>query len=221
MKQFNYKCIVSKNGNKTYYKQVNKKWKKISNKIGQKAEKGKKKYRTNGDDNPCHGIGFSTINERYPNSTGVIRKPECDERIDDITDEKIKVGRGYCLDNKCYDRNTLMRLNPIPRTSPTTRRLIEDELTGLGIQPLQQNQQQDDDTSSTTSSIDFPRSSALDLTSHQNPLTLEEIAWLNNETTRIDEWWDINNVNNNQINHDDTSNEETTSFDGPGFLRND
>ena len=44
MKQYNYKCIVSKNGSKMYYKRVNSKWKRISNTLGQKAEKGKRKY---------------------------------------------------------------------------------------------------------------------------------------------------------------------------------
>ena len=39
MKQFNYKCVVSKNGNKMYYKRVNNKWKRISNKTGMKAER--------------------------------------------------------------------------------------------------------------------------------------------------------------------------------------
>jgi hypothetical protein len=43
--KYNYKCIVAKNGNKMYYKQVNNKWKRITNKIGEKAEKGKMKYR--------------------------------------------------------------------------------------------------------------------------------------------------------------------------------
>jgi len=47
MRQFNYKCTITKNGTKTYYKRVNKKWKKISNSIGEKAEKGKTKYRAN------------------------------------------------------------------------------------------------------------------------------------------------------------------------------
>ena len=40
---YNYKCIVSKNG-KRYYKNVRGKWKRISNAVGMKAEKGKKKY---------------------------------------------------------------------------------------------------------------------------------------------------------------------------------
>ena len=44
MRQFNYKCTVSKNGTKMYYKRVNKKWQRISNKVGMKAEKGKRKY---------------------------------------------------------------------------------------------------------------------------------------------------------------------------------
>jgi hypothetical protein len=42
--KYNYKCILAKNG-KRYYKNVGGKWKRISNKIGEKAEKGKKKYR--------------------------------------------------------------------------------------------------------------------------------------------------------------------------------
>ena len=46
MKQFNYKCVVNKNGNKVYYKRVQNKWKRISNKTGQKAEKREKKYKT-------------------------------------------------------------------------------------------------------------------------------------------------------------------------------
>ena len=39
-----YKCIVSKN-EKRYYKSVGGKWKRISNKMGEKMEKNKKKYR--------------------------------------------------------------------------------------------------------------------------------------------------------------------------------
>ena len=42
--KYNYKCIVSKNG-KRYYKNVGGKWKRITTKIGEKAEKGKRKYR--------------------------------------------------------------------------------------------------------------------------------------------------------------------------------
>ena len=44
MKQFNYKC-VAKNGNKMYYKKTKGKWKRITNKVGMKAEKGKRKYK--------------------------------------------------------------------------------------------------------------------------------------------------------------------------------
>ena len=44
MKGYNYKCVVSNTGTKRYYKSVNGKWKHISNKLGLKAEKGKKKY---------------------------------------------------------------------------------------------------------------------------------------------------------------------------------
>ena len=42
--KYNYKCIVS-NGNKRYYKSVNGKWKRITNKSGAKAEKNKRTYR--------------------------------------------------------------------------------------------------------------------------------------------------------------------------------
>ena len=47
MRQYNYKCIVTKNGMKMYYKRVSGKWKRISNKVGMKAEKGKRKYEKN------------------------------------------------------------------------------------------------------------------------------------------------------------------------------
>jgi hypothetical protein len=43
--KYNYKCVMAKNGNKMYYKNVNNKWKRISNKIGEKAATGKKMYR--------------------------------------------------------------------------------------------------------------------------------------------------------------------------------
>ena len=46
MNQFNYKCIVVKNGTKMYYNKVKGKWKRISNKVGKNAEKGKRKYKT-------------------------------------------------------------------------------------------------------------------------------------------------------------------------------
>ena len=49
--KYNYKCVVAKNGNKRYYKSVGGKWKRISNAIGMKAEKGKMKYRRSG---PIH-----------------------------------------------------------------------------------------------------------------------------------------------------------------------
>ena len=47
--KYNYKCIVAKNG-KRYYKNVNGKWKRVSNKVGEKAEKGKRKYRAGGEE---------------------------------------------------------------------------------------------------------------------------------------------------------------------------
>ena len=46
MRQYNYKCVVAKNGSKMYYKRVNKKIVKlengnvVSNAVGMKAEKG-------------------------------------------------------------------------------------------------------------------------------------------------------------------------------------
>lgn len=43
-KKFNYKCVVS-NNKKKYYKRINNKWKQITNKTGEKVEKGKRKYR--------------------------------------------------------------------------------------------------------------------------------------------------------------------------------
>ena len=45
MKDFKYKCIVTKKGMKMYYKKVKGKWKRINNDDGKKAEKGKRKYR--------------------------------------------------------------------------------------------------------------------------------------------------------------------------------
>ena len=46
MRQFNYKCLVSKNGSKKYYQRVGGKWKRITNKMGMKAQKGKRVYKT-------------------------------------------------------------------------------------------------------------------------------------------------------------------------------
>ena len=43
--KYNYKCVMSKNGNKMYYKNVRNKWKRITNKVGEKAATGKKMYR--------------------------------------------------------------------------------------------------------------------------------------------------------------------------------
>ena len=51
--KYNYKCIMSKNGGKMYYKNVRNKWKRISNKVGEKAEKGKRKYRMEKEIGPC------------------------------------------------------------------------------------------------------------------------------------------------------------------------
>lgn len=48
-----YKCIVTKN-EKRYYKSVKGKWKRISNKMGEKVEKNKRTYRVNDDINIQH-----------------------------------------------------------------------------------------------------------------------------------------------------------------------
>ena len=54
MRKFNYKCVVTKNGTKMYYKKTKGKWKRISNAVGMKAEKGRRKYRTICDEkNEC------------------------------------------------------------------------------------------------------------------------------------------------------------------------
>ena len=50
MRHFNHKCTVAKNGNKMYYQKVGGKWKRISNKMGMKAQKGKRLYKMNGED---------------------------------------------------------------------------------------------------------------------------------------------------------------------------
>ena len=44
MKQYNYKCVVTKNGVRMYYKRVHNKWKRITNAVGMKAEKRKRKF---------------------------------------------------------------------------------------------------------------------------------------------------------------------------------
>ena len=50
MKGYNYKCVVSNKGSKRYYKSVGGKWKRVSNAVGMKAEKGKRKYGIPEDD---------------------------------------------------------------------------------------------------------------------------------------------------------------------------
>ena len=67
---YNYKCIVSKNG-KRYYKNVRGKWKRISNAVGMKAEKGKKKY----------GIVLTPASieylDQFKQGTGKTGRPRC------------------------------------------------------------------------------------------------------------------------------------------------
>ena len=164
MKQFNYKCVVSKNGTKMYYKRVNKKWKRISNKVGMKAEKGKKKYRQTIKKSDrgqiCGEVGNTTFECDYDkneicqyedgqkgscvvnpctNIQKVTKKTlECKGIEDPVSYDKIN--EGYCLDTKCFDRSTLSKLNP--RQSPINRRDINSELNAVGIQPQPQPQPQ-------------------------------------------------------------------------------
>ena len=67
MKQFKHKCVVTKNGTKMYYKRVDNKWKRISNKLGQKAEKGKKKYKINKNEELCESLLNINIDEKSHN----------------------------------------------------------------------------------------------------------------------------------------------------------
>ena len=53
MREFTYKCVVAKNGSKMYYKRVKNKWKRISNSLGMKAEKGKRKYMNGSPKEKC------------------------------------------------------------------------------------------------------------------------------------------------------------------------
>ena len=62
-----YKCVVARNGSKQYYKSVGGKWKRVSNKSGMKAEKGKRKY------------GAPT---KKPVAPGTENRPVCDCRLD-------------------------------------------------------------------------------------------------------------------------------------------
>ena len=51
--KYNYKCVVAKNGSKMYYKKVSGKWKRITNKAGEKSERGKRKYRVSDQCSIC------------------------------------------------------------------------------------------------------------------------------------------------------------------------
>ena len=75
---YNYKCIVSKNG-KRYYKNVRGKWKRISNAVGMKAEKGKKKYGSGGGDTGSGGERNCDCGERNCNI--------CRERCKDLVND--------------------------------------------------------------------------------------------------------------------------------------
>ena len=53
--KYNYKCVLS-NGNKRYYKNINGKWKRITNKVGAKAQRGKRTYRMEAEGSSSEGI---------------------------------------------------------------------------------------------------------------------------------------------------------------------
>ena len=95
MRQFNYKCVVSKNGTKMYYKRVKGKWKRISNKVGKQAEKGKKKYRI---DEEWTRAGFLDANNNPAKYKPDIKPIE---RIEEIARIKEVKGKGEENKKKC------------------------------------------------------------------------------------------------------------------------
>ena len=109
MRNYNYKCVVARNGMKMYYKNTRGKWKRISNKVGMKAEKGKRKY---GSELFSGGSGFnpeSPIQTMNPTSYGTLEKL-CD--IPNI--DKFIIGTGICYTReelighiKSYDGKTI------------------------------------------------------------------------------------------------------------------
>jgi hypothetical protein len=107
--KYNYKCVMAKNGNKMYYKNVRNKWKRISNKIGEKAQKGKRKYRMDEDnflDTPEPKI------EDYVNP----------ENFGSLTDEQIKQLQEY---NDIF----FSKQNPFARqgdTGPSEEEIIRE-----------------------------------------------------------------------------------------------
>ena len=156
MKQYNYKCVVAKNGTKMYYKRVSGKWKRISNTCGKNAEKGKKKYRPNGNNNnnnkkelsdiyKIFGLGDEIGKHLDPQTKGNLYltnkdfKKSIDVKIKkDCGDNAFGIGPNYFVvrpGKECIQRNALIEmvrgLNGKPRDvklkSPITRQLLDME----------------------------------------------------------------------------------------------
>ena len=89
MEKYNYKCVVSNKGSKRYYKSVGGKWKRVSNAVGMKAEKGKRKYANGGDKSE----------EDKPECSVCLR--ECDPKKDRNCGNPIKRHYLHC---ECLDK---------------------------------------------------------------------------------------------------------------------
>ena len=89
--KYNYKCVVAKNG-KRYYKNVKGKWKRITNKVGEKAEKGKRKYRV---ENPTGQEQVPSTSTGYnPNAPG-----------DSSPDSPLRTTSTDAPENKCNKKH--------------------------------------------------------------------------------------------------------------------
>ena len=91
MKQFNYKCIVTKNGVKMYYKRVSgkngMKWKRITNNVGKSAEKGKRKYNPNGEEEKRLR---KKAKKRYMTYADYLHKREREEEKEEKEEDNVK-----------------------------------------------------------------------------------------------------------------------------------
>ena len=105
--KYNYKCVVAKNV-KRYYKNVKGKWKRISNKIGEKAEKGKKKYRMRED-------GDEPLPEQQDKSLSLEQQIRSlslgEENPTDISKEVIYIGLFLTDDSKEILKNWIKENN--------------------------------------------------------------------------------------------------------------
>ena len=100
MKDFKYKCVVSKNGSKMYYKRVNGKWKRISNKTGMNAEKGGRKY----------NVGLATsryLTEKFPK---IFLEKVCKNEEDSVSFEPIDLKNPFVMEDNgfCINKDTLI-----------------------------------------------------------------------------------------------------------------